>query len=491
MAQLCVTIRGSTMEELRARRDAVVDADLVELRLDGVRDADAAGALEGRRLPVILTCRPRWEGGNFDGSEEERRRLLGRALALGAEFVDLEFAARDTDWFAASGGGRVILSAHDFSGVPQDLEARYRAMRATGAEVVKVAVHAASLQDLLPLQRLARAGEGRHVLLAMGIAGWATRILPHRFASAWTYAGEAWAPGQLPASRLLHEFRFRALTPATRVFGVVANPVLHSVSPAMHNAAFAAAGLDAVYLPLQAADAQDFLAFAETFGVEGASVTTPFKVDLMGAVEADDLARRVGAVNTLARRDGGWLGFNTDVSGLLEPLQARMSLNAARVAVLGSGGAARAAAVALAGVGARVTLHARRAEAAHAVAEATGTSAGLMPPAAGTWDLLVNATAAGMHPATDETPWPEARFDGQLVYDLVYNPEETRLLREARLAGCATLGGLDMLVAQAARQFEIWTGQPAPRQVLAAAARARLAAFRTERPAASTAQTVQ
>jgi 3-dehydroquinate dehydratase/shikimate dehydrogenase len=437
------------MAELRRERDRVApEADLVELRLDTVADPDVAGALAGRTTPVIVTCRARWEGGHFAGGEVERLALLAEAWKAGAEYVDVEFAAWSAaSWIAKTAGRRLVVSSHDFDGMPADLAGRYAAMCATGAAVVKVAVTAHRLADCLPLLTLSPGERQQHVVLAMGMPGMTTRLVPQRFGSAWTYAGAQVAPGQIP------------------------------VSPAMHNAAHRAAGSDAVYVPLNALDAADFLAFADAVGLRGASVTLPFKIDVLPHCEADALSRRVGAVNTLARRAGRWVGTNTDVPGLLEPLQSRLDVKGRRATVLGAGGAARGAALALADAGARVTVVARRAAAAAALAADLGISSAPMPPEPGSWDVLVNATSAGMHPRVDDTPWKDARFDGALVYDLVYNPRETRLLREAASAGCATLDGLAMLVAQAERQFEFWTGaRPAP-GVMRRAAEARLAHF--------------
>ncbi len=462
---LCAVVTAPTMAELRRERDRVApDADLVELRLDTVRDPDVAAALAGRTTPVIVTCRARWEGGHFAGSEDERLGLLASAWDAGAEFVDVEFAAwASAPWVAKTGGRRLVVSSHDFSGVPSDLSDRYAAMCATGAAVVKVAVTAHRLVDCLPLLALSPGASQQHVVLAMGTPGMTTRLVPQRFGSAWTYAGAEVAPGQVPVSQLRDEFRFGELSTTPDLYAIVANPVGHSVSPAMHNAAHREAGNDAVYVPLQAVDAADFLAFAEAVGIRGASVTLPFKIDVLPLCDADALSRRVGAVNTLARRADRWAGTNTDVPGLLEPLQARLDVRGRRVTVLGAGGAARGAVIALADAGARVTVAARRREAASALAEDLGVTSAAMPPEPGSWDVLVNATSAGMHPRVNETPLPGARFDGALVYDLIYNPRETRLLREAAAAGCATLDGLAMLVAQAERQFECWTGRrPAP-----------------------------
>ena len=475
---LCAVITADTTAELRARRDAAApNADLVELRLDTVRDPDVAGALAGRTRPVIVTCRATWEGGFFAGPEEDRLRLLEHAWQQGAEFVDLEFVALGRAAWAAS-GKRLIVSHHDFSGMPDDLVSRHRAMAASGAAVVKLAVTPTRLSDCARLLPLAVQPPQRQVVLAMGAAGMPTRLLPARFDSAWTYAGDQVAPGQVSLARMRDEFRFGEVSGDAELYGLVANPAGHSVSPAMHNAAHRALGRNALYIPLQAENAADLFAFANAFALKGASVTVPFKVDVLPYCRPSALAARAGAVNTLIRGDAGWDGDNTDIEGLLAPLDGRIHVPGARVVVLGAGGAARAAAAALVDRGARVTVCARQYDKARDVAALAGCSAAPMPPAPGSWDLLVNATSAGMHPRTDETPWPDARFDGALVYDLIYNPRETRLLREARTAGCDTLDGLPMLVAQAERQFAIWTGTLPPPGVMLAAAEARLRDFR-------------
>lgn len=466
------------MAELREQRDRVADADLVELRLDTVRDPSAAGALAGRRLPAIVTCRPTWEGGFFKGSEEERKRLLGDAFTLGAEYVDVEWRAGFDELVGREGGRRIVLSMHDFDGVPGDLAASARAMRTTGAEVVKIAVMAHALRDTLALLPLATP-DVPTALIAMGEAGIASRVLAGRFGSCWTYAGDGVAPGQVPAERLRDEYGFRRLTGRTTVYGVVGRPVGHSVSPAMHNAAFRAARLDAVYLPLAAATLDDFFTFADAFGVQAASVTAPFKVEAFErADESDAVSRRIHAVNTLKREGSRWLACNTDVAGFLRPLERVMPLRGARATILGAGGAARAVALALVSAGATVIIAARRPEEAERVARLAGASAGAWPVPAGSWDLLVNTTPIGTTPNTDATPFA-GPFTGRLVYDLVYNPPETRLVREAAAAGLETLGGLDMLVAQAQQQFEWWTGIRPSSRVMQDAALARLDAMTT------------
>lgn len=469
--RLVVVASAPTMAELCRRRDAAVlgGADVVELRLDSVADPDVTAALAGRTSPVIVTCRPEWEGGAFKDSEAERRRLLECALQQGAEYVDVEFKAGFApELIAATGGKRIVLSTHDFAGVPTDLIERLRAMRAARAEIVKVAAMMHSLSDNLRLLQLERAANT--VLIGMGPSGAATRLLAAHFHSMWSYAGDGHAPGQISAARMLNEFRFREVTDQTAIYGIVGSPLTHSVSPAMHNAAFRAAGVDAVYVPMVASSAEDFTIFATALGVKGVSITIPYKVGLFErADDMDELSRRVGAVNTYRRDALRWEARNTDVSGFLAPLNGRIDLRGARAAVLGAGGAARAVAVALGSAGSAVTVYGRNRGKAKDVAKLAEGTAGTFPVPPKSWDLLVNTTPVGMFPNVDETPF-EGAFDGRVVYDLVYNPTDTRLLKEAAAAGCDTLGGLDMLVAQAEDQSEWWLGKRPPKGLMKQAA---------------------
>ena len=472
-AQLCATVAADSMAELRHRRDDVQGADLVELRLDGVRDLDVAGALAGRSSRVIVTCRPTWQGGRYDGDEQSRVALLEQAWTLGAEYVDVEDGAAEA-LMRRSHGARIVRSYHDFAGVPADAAGRLRSLLASGAEVVKFAAMANSLTDVVTLADLARATGGRVVVVAMGPCGEASRILAAHLGSPWTYAGDGAAPGQLPLARMRDEFQVPAITSATAVYGLVGRPVEHSPSPAMHNAAFRAAGLDAVYVPLHAVDFLDFEAFAAAFHVRGVSVTAPYKVDAHRAASVawDDAG--LGAANTLRRTDHGWEGRNTDIEGFLAPLAGRL-LRRMRVSVLGAGGASRAVAAALSSAGAVVRLHARRDGAARATATSCGVDAGAWPPARD-WDMLVNATPVGTAPRVDDMPVTlEGPLTGRLVYDLVYNPPDTALLRRARSLGAEVIGGLPMLVAQAAAQFHWWTGMSPSSSLMYDAARTRLA----------------
>jgi 3-dehydroquinate dehydratase / shikimate dehydrogenase len=475
---VCATVTGRTMAALRARRDAAAGAgaDLVEVRIDSVDRPDIDGAIGGRTLPVVVTCRRPDDGGWFAGDEQARRALLTTALDRGAEYVDLEWGRGFDDVVRERRGRNIVLSLHDFTGCPSDLDARVDAMAALEPAVIKVAVTVSRLADCARLSGIAARCAGRRLaVIAMGEAGIATRVLPARFGSCWTYAGEGVAPGQVDLERLHGEFRFRRIGPDTALYGIAGRPVAHSLSPAMHNAAFEQLGIDAAYVPLAAADIADLFEGAAALGVAGASITAPFKVDAMqGLASIDEDARLTGAVNTLVKVAGGWRGYNTDLEGFLAGCEG-LALRGRRVAVLGTGGAARAVALAARREGAAVVCYGRDRARAEALGAELGVGAGLRPVEAGSWDVLVNATPVGTLPEADQSAFPESTYDGEAAYDLVYNPTRTRFLREAAACGCRTIGGLDMLVAQAARQIELWTGLRPDRGPMRAAAEWTLA----------------
>ena len=470
------------MAELVRARDEATHGDMVELRLDGVADLDVAAALQGRRVPAVVTCRPTWEGGRFDGTEHERAQILSRALERGADFVDVEWRATqqsNADFAAivSRDPARVVVSSHDFEGVPRDLEDRVRAMRGVGGGSIKVAVAVSRLSETLPLKDIGAVGDA--VVIGMGEAGVPSRLLAAHYGSKWTYAGRGVAPGQMPAETMADDFHFFRVGPETRIYGVVSTNAMHSLSPVMHNAAFEAAGIDAVYVPLRACDFEDFLAYASAMEIDGASITIPFKLDaLRAATPADRLTQTVGAANTLRRDGKGWQATNTDVDGFLAPLDTVFGprLQNARAAVLGAGGSARAIVAALRSRGVLVTVYARRAEQAQQLAQELDATAGQWPPTAGTWDVLVNCTPLGGAGKRDESPLPREAVTGPLVYDLTYGKGPSPLLRDAKAAGALTIDGLPMLVAQAERQFEWWTGRKPEPGVMAKAVRRKLSA---------------
>ncbi|BCS33614.1 hypothetical protein TBR22_A28410 [Luteitalea sp. TBR-22] len=462
-----------------ARAEALRVADLVELRLDRLPPLPVAEVMGEAASRAVVTFRPVREGGRFEGEESAREARLREALTHGAAYVDVEWDAPFADDFIAAFPGRVILSRHDFKGMPADLAALVSAMAARRPGVVKLAVTPTRLTDQLAFRAAApAAGDVPLVLIAMGPVGLPSRLLPSRLGSHWTYGGAAVAPGQVRPEVMRARYRVGQQGPTTQVFGVAGRPISHSWSPTLHNAALRALGVDGVYVPFEAQDIGDLLTMAEALDVRGLSVTAPFKLDaLAAAVRADELATRLGAANTLTRVEGGWAARNTDVEGFLQPLRDRLArtgrvLSGLRVAVLGAGGAARAVVAGLVDAGAAPTVHARRREQAEQLV-ALGARAGQASPEPGTWDVLVNTTPVGTAShdgASDATPIDADRLtSGGLVYDLVYNPGRTRLLREAAAAGCDTLGGLEMLIGQAGVQVATWFGVAPPLDAMRAA----------------------
>ena len=472
MPSRCLVIQvvacDTTEAACRAYLAADARADVVELRWDLVRDLDADRMLALRGKPKLITVRSRRQGGA--ARPAEREPLLRKALAAGVAYVDLEFGDRDQVFLKERGRTRRLLSYHDFNGTPADLLALYREMRAAGGEALpKIVTFADAASDIVRVRDLLQsAGPGSLIAFCMGPKGVPSRILAPSWGSAAVYApargAAASAPGQLSLEELFDVYRVHRIGPHTRLLGVVGHPIGHSLSPRLHNAALGELGLDYCYLPFEAARLAEFLPVLVELRLGGLSVTLPHKEAIIPHLDAvDETARRVGAVNTVVKVWNRLEGRNTDVEASLAPLRRRIALKGARVAVMGAGGAARALVDGLVRAGARVTVFNRTA--AHARTLARRLGARHLP-----WarlrrfpcDLLVNATSVGLAPEIDRSPVPVSWITAPVVYDIIYNPPETRLLREARARGKAALQGVDMFVAQAAAQFALFTGRQAP-----------------------------
>ena len=507
-ACLCVPVcvrRAGELREAIARAAEV--CDLIELRLDCLEDdaeleravRELPALFHGRARPFILTFRSSEQGGHHTSDIERRLRFWTENFAPGreradyadieldlAEFLQAEEARRTAnliDW------SKVVCSHHDFAALPGDLEAIYARMLRTPARILKIAARASDITDCLPLLDLlerARLAGRECIVVAMGEAGLLTRILAPARGAFLTYGAltreHATAPGQATASDLRALYRVRDIDEQTQIMGLVGSPVSHSVSPHMHNAAFVARGLDAVYIPFETGDARLFLrrmAHPRTrelaWNLRGLSVTAPHKSAIMTELDSIELAaREIGAVNTVVVEGDGLSGYNTDARAALAPLAGLLNLSGARVAVVGAGGAARAVLWSLRQARARAALFARDTERARVVADTFDAQCHALAGARfDGYDLVVNTTPLGTRGERQtETPATVSQLRGaRVAYDLVYNPRETRFMREARSAGCEIiLGGLPMLVAQAAAQFKLWTGQDAPLEVMSAAA---------------------
>jgi 3-dehydroquinate dehydratase/shikimate dehydrogenase len=487
MTQICVSLTEPTTAEVIDRMADLADvADLYEVRGDLVNDPDLLTILRARTKPIVFTCRSATEGGRWTDTETRRRMLLLEAVKRGFDFVDVEYGSDFMDVVVEKSGNGLIVSHHDLKGMPEDLEGLYTSMVRRGADIVKLAVTPSGLRDVARLLGLAAkiaAGGGKRPLIpiALGPYGILTRVLAGRFAAPFTYAcaarGAEAADGQIPAATMLGSYRVHQITARTHVYGVLGSDVVRSPSPAVHNAAFAARNLDAVYVPLQAPSLDDFLAALPTLGLSGFSVTRPFKVEVLTRLhEVEELAAVSGSVNTVVVQGGFMRGSSTDGTGVLVPLRKRLDVKGRRVVVIGTGGAARAAALALKRRGANVAVLGRDPAKAATVAAAVGVSHGPIAALPGVaWEVLVNATPVGSVRGPGETPIPLNMLrPGAFVFDMVYEPKETRLMREARTLGCTVIGGLEMLVAQAVPQFETWTGHEAPVEVMQQAADAAI-----------------
>jgi 3-dehydroquinate dehydratase/shikimate dehydrogenase len=474
--RVCVSVWAADLHGLRADlKRAAKWADFVELRLDCLASrADFGEVVSSAFRPLILTYRPSEQGGHRDLSRDERTTFWKSAPRRDDVWWDIEsdlVAALSPNW------SRVIVSHHDFSGVPDELEKIYEQLAATPAAVLKIAVRANDILDCLRVFKLldrAHDDNRQLIAIAMGNAGIVTRILGPSRGAFLTYGGlddeSATAPGQVNAPNLRSLYHIDKIDDATMICGLVGLPVMHSLSPQIHNAAFESEGINGVYLPFEVRDAEQFfrrMVHPRTrelrWNLRGLSVTAPHKQTVMRVLDWIDAdAKEMGAVNTVVVENDRLLGYNTDAAGFVEPLLARFgSLRDWKVAIVGAGGAARAAIWALQRQQANVTVFARD------VTKAQALGVGCAPLATASlagYDLVVNATPLGSGAYIDQSPVTREQLNGaRCIYDLVYNPAETRLLREAREAGCQTLGGLEMLVAQARIQFELWTGKFSPK----------------------------
>ncbi|MGC3970334.1 MAG: shikimate dehydrogenase [Pirellulales bacterium] len=490
MSLICVTLAADDSEQLLARHRALVarGCRLVEYRLDFLpARTNVAQLIAARPGPIIATVRRPADGGRWNRDESERLAWLRSAINAGAEYVDLEPDASAA--IPRTGTTRRIVSLHDFQGLPDDLAAAHARLAACDADVVKLAVMARTPADNFRVLELVASSPVPTTAFCMGDLGQASRILLARYGAPFTYAAEsdkaAVAPGQLGFDTLRDLYRYESIGPTTPVYCVIGDPIGHSKSPLIHNAALAALGQDGVYVPFRIPPdgLDEFLAGCREFGIRGVSITIPHKeTSLKFATKLDPAAATIGAVNTLHfAADGETYGYNTDEPGAMESLEAALGepLTGKRALVLGAGGAAKGIVFGLLKHGATTTVTNRNLVRAEELASSLGCmtiawdARGNAP-----YDVLVNCTPLGMYPKIDDTPLDAAALrPGSVVFDTVYNPQETRLLREAAARGCRTVVGTEMFLRQAAWQFRYFTGFAAPLGVM----RAALAASRPAR----------
>jgi 3-dehydroquinate dehydratase/shikimate dehydrogenase len=525
MTYLCVPIFVRDAEQ--TRRDvalaAEAGAEMVELRIDHLGNKDEltdtiaeqiAGILAASTLPAIVTCRPTWEGGYSELPDGARLRFLRTASDQGAAYVDIELKSykphdRGSDLDEVDlmfqedrpqRSGRIV-SAHDFTTRPARLMSIVNELNGTEADVAKIVWMARSIRDNIEAFEILLNRGKPTIALCMGEAGLISRVLARKFGAFLTFASldqdSGTAPGQVSIHDMKRVYRWDAIKPTTRVYGVVASPVAHSMSPAIHNAAFEQVGEDGVYLPMLVQPGyESFKAFMEEFTnfkplhLRGLSVTLPHKENALKYLQEkgatiDPLAVAIGAVNTIiidrdADENPILRGMNSDYQAIIDTICAAKGIQQAqladyRVAVIGAGGTGRTAVAALANLGATVVVYNRTRDRAEALAAEFNGKRGKVVSAAmeklcdSCCQIYINTTSVGMHPNVDQSPLGDKppKFSSEsLVFDAVYNPPITRLLADAAAAGAQTVGGIDMFVRQAAAQFQAWTGKSAPADLM-------------------------
>jgi 3-dehydroquinate dehydratase / shikimate dehydrogenase len=472
--------------QIKAVTSRAGGARVVELRLDFLSSRLEIDRLlhwlaRQNKIPTLIaTYRRREAGGRFKGSAAAEIAVLHQAVTAGCGWCDVEIETAEQigapQLKDALAPAQLLISAHDFRRLPRNLPALVKHLEAYGGNAIKIAAESHSLTDVRRLVELTR-GRSNVVVVPMGEDMLAARILALRQGSALGYVpvAQSTAPGQIGFEEIERVYRLRrrfgkseaGINLQTGVYGVIGDPIGHSLSPLMHNAAFAARHTNAVYLPFHVRELPDFIAAIEPFRIAGFSVTIPHKQRILRYLDdCDPLAAEIGAVNTVVVRAGKLCGYNTDFTGVLRAIERRLPLSSSSVLLVGAGGVARAAALALARAGAAVSIWARRPQRARALAETVGGVAiERQEIARQSFDAIVNCTPVGMYPGGG-SPLESRELNCRLLMDLIYRPLRTELLRRAERRGIETISGVDMFVAQGAAQWELWTGERAPETLM-------------------------
>jgi len=510
MTYLAVPISAPNPDQAAEKIDAAVvaGAEMLEFRTDYIENLSVeivknlvctAKNKLSEGTPIIVTCRDTRQGGVIEYSEKLRIAVLAAAIEAGADFIDFEydnFVGIENQEIlrrvlSRSSKGRLILSAHNFQGKFEDIAALHRRiLTVCPSAIPKLVFTANHINDCFEAFDLLHRTSGERIVFCMGQSGIISRIVAKKLGGFVTFASldekSATAPGQLTIRQFKELYRGDSIDSDTRLFGVIADPVAHSLSPAIHNACFADGNMNSLYLPLLVeGGSAGFDLFMRNIVLrkwldfKGLSVTIPHKQIALeftkaggGAVEP--LAEKIGAVNTLiVTAHSGLKAYNTDYAGALDAIMsgmgiARADLKGLSVAVIGAGGVARAIIAALSDADAKIAIYNRTVEKARKLAaEFDCDSAGLDDLPSLDAKLVVNCTSIGMHPNTDATPVPADCLKGDMaVFDAVYNPAETLLMKNAKEAGAKTIAGITMFVNQARAQFKLFTGQDASPELM-------------------------
>ena len=476
-----------------AEHKALADrgAKLVELRVDWLaRDPDVPRLLKDRPTPTIVTCRRAQDGGKWRGDEEARIRLLRTAIVSGADYIDLE------DDIAKSipryGKTKRIVSHHDFSGTPDNVEEIWAEMAEMNPDIIKLVTLANSPSDCVRVLKLVENAKVPTVAFCMGEFGIWSRVVCAKLGSPFTYAAfspdREVAPGQLSFQDMQQIYHYESINTQTELFGVIGDPIGHSLSPQLHNRMMQSVGFNGVYVPIRIASDQLSRALddLDSLNFRGLSVTIPHKEAVLAKYpRCEEFVKEIGAANTLFRGKGGaWQTYNTDYMAALDSLKLGLAsgdtLEGKRVLLLGAGGAARAIGMGIVKSGGALAVCGRTANRAKALAEELHCRHITWENRGSEFaDILINCTPVGMYPDMDQSPFQEVWLrEGMIVFDTIYTPENTLLLKHARDRGCTTVSGVEMFVRQAAAQFERFTGKTASLEELRDALRRGISAAR-------------
>jgi len=480
LPKVCLALSGDTVDDMLANAESMArDNPFLEFRLDYLKQPLAALPKIHRFLEThqyvtaIGTCRRADNDGKFKGSLASQLEVLTKANAAGCQIVDLELQSalksKPEAIARLRSRARLILSFHDFRAT-RNLDETLGKMLKIPADFYKVVSTATTLSDNVTMMKFLQTQSDKHALigLCMGEQGIISRVLSVRAGSVFTFGAVSadlkTAPGQISAHDLRSIYRIDQVDAATRVYGVAGDPIEHSLSPVIMNTALRRENVNGVYLPLHAKTLKDLLHCVREIPLHGLSITMPYKQAILPHLDNTDAhTTKIGACNTVVRgQDGKLYGFNTDVAGVVRPLEQRLSIEKTKVLVLGAGGAARAAVFGLKERGAEIWILNRTAVKAQKLArQAKAHSIKRADLRKIAFDVIVNATPVGMG-NTRDCPLKDEEIQARVVFDMVYDPVETHLLQVARAKGIAVIPGVEMFVQQAARQFEIWTGKPAP-----------------------------
>ena len=479
---ICIPITAKSTEGTVSEMvSASKYADIVELRIDYIPDLQNAltcieKALKCKTKPVIITNRPEREGGKFNGSEQDRLRLLQKAIELGADYVDVEYDS--IKQITRRNRSKLIISHHNFKETPHDLSKIYNDICQYNPDIVKIVTYANDITDNIRIFELLKSAQVPTISFCMGELGYISRILTSKFGGFLAFAslekGKESAPGQLTVNELSKIYHFKEINKETKLYGIIGNPVSHSMSPAIHNASFIEKGLNNVYVPLKIANIGTFMKECRRMDFQGFSVTIPHKESVLPFLDnIDHTARKIGAINTIVNQDGILTGYNTDCMAAIMGLECSLketndTLSNKKISIIGAGGAARAVAFGLKEKGCDITIFNRTIERAEKLSHDVKCRFERFEELYKLdSDILINTTPIGMFPDIDQTPIPKNILkEAMIVFDAIYNPVETRLLRDAKEKGCHTVNGLSMFINQAAEQFRLWTNIDPPVELM-------------------------